>query len=98
MVTGILAAIGGLAALFVPLDLTGFLLVREGKRPMPGWRRHELLISAPASAAIPDISRGGEPRRGSAIRRREALHLGRGGTGNLGTASSAVGAADSPFM
>jgi len=42
MVTGILAAIGGLVALFVLLDLTGFLLVRAGKRPMPGWRRNEL--------------------------------------------------------
>lgn len=98
MVTGILAAIGGLVALFVLLDLTGFVLVRAGKRPMPGWRRNELFISAFASAAIPDISRGGEPRRGSAVRRREALHPGRGGSGNLGTASSAVGAADSPFM
>jgi hypothetical protein len=59
MVTGILAATGGLVALFVLFDLTGFLLVRAGKRPMLGWRRNELLISAFASAVIPDISRGG---------------------------------------
>src|SRR5512132_523407 len=98
MVTGILAATGGLVALFLLLDLTGFLLARAGQRPMPGWRRNELLISMFASAAIPDISRGGEPRRGSAVRRREALQLGRGGTGNPGMASSAVWAADSPFM
>jgi hypothetical protein len=98
MVTGILAAIGGLVALFVLLDLTGLLPVRAGKRPMPGWRRNALFISAFASAAIPDISRGGEPRRGSPVRRRERLHLGQAGTGNPGTASSAVWAADSPFF
>jgi hypothetical protein len=98
MVAGVLAAIGGLVARFVLLDLTGFLVTRAGKRPVPGWQRNELLISAFARAAIPDISRGGGPRRGSAVRRREALHLGRGGTGNPGTASSAVRAADSPFM
>jgi|SRR5512132_3289289 hypothetical protein len=98
MVIGILAAIGGLVALFVLFDLTGFLLVRAGKRPMPGWRRNELLISAFASVAIPDMSRGGEPRRGSSVRRREALHLGQAGTGNPGTASSAVGAAGSPYF
>jgi hypothetical protein len=39
MLIGILAAIGGLVALFGLLDLTDFLLVRAGKRPMPGWRR-----------------------------------------------------------
>jgi hypothetical protein len=98
MVSGILATIGGLVALFVLLDLTGFLLARAGQRPMPGWRQNELLISMFASAAIPHISRGGEPRRGSPVRRREAPHLGQAGTGNPGTASSAVWAADSPFI
>jgi hypothetical protein len=39
MVMGVLAAIGGLVALFGLLDLTDFLLVRTGKRPRPGWRR-----------------------------------------------------------
>jgi hypothetical protein len=39
MVIGALAAIGGLVVLFGLLDLTDFLLVRAGKRPMPGWRR-----------------------------------------------------------
>lgn len=39
MFIGVLAAIGGLVALFALLDLTDFLLVRAGKRPMPGWRR-----------------------------------------------------------
>ena len=39
MLIGVLAAIGGLIALFGLLDLTDFLLVRAGKRPMPGWRR-----------------------------------------------------------
>jgi hypothetical protein len=39
MVIGVLAAIAGLVALFGLLDLTDFLLVRTGKRPMPGWRR-----------------------------------------------------------
>jgi hypothetical protein len=39
MLIGILAAIGGLVALFGLLDVTDFLLVRAGKRPMPGWRR-----------------------------------------------------------
>ena len=39
MVIGVLAAIGGLIALFGLLDLTDFLLVRAGKQPMPGWRR-----------------------------------------------------------
>jgi hypothetical protein len=39
MLIGVLAAIGGLVALFGLLDLTDFLLVRTGKRPMPGWRR-----------------------------------------------------------
>jgi hypothetical protein len=39
MLIGVLAAIGGLVALFGLLDLTDFLLVRAGKRPMPGWRR-----------------------------------------------------------
>jgi hypothetical protein len=33
------AAIGGLIALFGVLDVTDFLLVRAGKRPLPGWRR-----------------------------------------------------------
>jgi len=37
----ILAAIGGLVALFVLLDLTDFLLARAGKRPLPGWRRRQ---------------------------------------------------------
>ena len=36
MVIGVLAAIGGLIALFGLLDLTDFLLVRAGKQPMPG--------------------------------------------------------------
>ena len=39
MLLGVLAAIGGLVALLGLLDLTDFLLVRAGKRPMPGWRR-----------------------------------------------------------
>lgn len=39
MLIGVLAAIGGLVVLFGLLDLTDFLLVRAGKRPMPGWRR-----------------------------------------------------------
>ena len=39
MLIGVLAAIGGLVALLGLLDLTDFLLVRAGKRPMPGWRR-----------------------------------------------------------
>lgn len=39
MVIGVLAAIGGLVAVLGLLDLTDFLLVRAGKRPMPGWRR-----------------------------------------------------------
>jgi hypothetical protein len=39
MLIGVLAAIGGLVALFGLLDLTDFLLVRAGKRPLPGWRR-----------------------------------------------------------
>jgi len=39
MLIGVLAAIGGLVTLFGLLDLTDFLLVRTGKRPMPGWRR-----------------------------------------------------------
>jgi len=39
MLIGVLAAIGGLIALFGLLDLTDFLLVRAGKQPMPGWRR-----------------------------------------------------------
>ena len=38
MVINVLAAIGGLAVLFGLLDLTDFLLVRAGKRPLPGWR------------------------------------------------------------
>jgi hypothetical protein len=39
MVIGALAVIGALVVLFGLLDLTDFLLVRAGKRPMPGWRR-----------------------------------------------------------
>jgi hypothetical protein len=39
MFIGVLAAIGGLIALFSLLDLIDFLLLRAGKRPMPGWRR-----------------------------------------------------------
>lgn len=39
MATGTLAAIGGLVALFVLLDPTDLLLIRAGKRPLPGWRR-----------------------------------------------------------
>ena len=39
MVIGVLAVIGGLVVLFGLLDLTDFLFVRAGKRPMPGWRR-----------------------------------------------------------
>jgi hypothetical protein len=39
MVISVLAAIGGLVAVFGLLDVTDFLLVRAGKRPMPGWRR-----------------------------------------------------------
>jgi hypothetical protein len=32
-------SIGGLVALLGLLDLTDYLLLRAGKRPMPGWRR-----------------------------------------------------------
>ena len=39
MLIGGLAAIGGLLTLLGLLDLTDFLLVRAGKRPMPGWPR-----------------------------------------------------------
>lgn len=39
MLIGVLAVIGGLVVLFGLLDLTDFLLVRAGKRPMLGWRR-----------------------------------------------------------
>jgi hypothetical protein len=39
MVIGVLAAIGGLVALLALLDLTNYLLLRAGKRPMPGSRR-----------------------------------------------------------
>jgi hypothetical protein len=39
MLIGILAGIGALIALFGLLDVTDFLLVRSGKRPLPGWRR-----------------------------------------------------------
>ena len=38
MVVTVLAIIGGLAALFVLLDLTDFFLVRAGHRSLPGWR------------------------------------------------------------
>ena len=38
MVITVLAIIGGLAVLFVLLDLTDFFLVRAGHRALPGWR------------------------------------------------------------
>jgi len=39
MLIVVLAAIGGFVALLGLLDVTDYLLVRAGKRPMPGWRR-----------------------------------------------------------
>lgn len=39
MLIGVLAAIGGLVTLLGLLDVTDFLLVRAGKRPLPGWPR-----------------------------------------------------------
>jgi hypothetical protein len=39
MLIVVLAAIGGVVALLGLLDVTDYLLVRAGKRPMPGWRR-----------------------------------------------------------
>ena len=39
MLIGVLAAIGGLVALFGLCHVSDFLLIRAGKRPLPGWRR-----------------------------------------------------------
>jgi hypothetical protein len=39
MVIGVLAAIAGLIVVAGLLDLTNYLLIRAGKRPMPGSRR-----------------------------------------------------------
>ena len=36
MLIGVLAAIGGLVTLLGLLDVTDFLLVRAGNRPLPG--------------------------------------------------------------
>jgi hypothetical protein len=62
MVINVLAAIGGLAVLLLLLDLTDFLLVRAGKRPLPGWRPILSGVPTLATAKIPDINRA-EPRQ-----------------------------------
>ena len=78
MLIGVLAAIGGLAVVFGLLDLTDFLLVRAGKRPMPRWRRIRDSRAYFRSAAIPGVNRG-DPRRGRPARRRDADHRAGGG-------------------
>lgn len=78
MVIGILAAIVGLVALLGLLDLTDLLLVRTGKRSMPGWRtpgcRDGLWACAPGGHALqaagarcrlPPLTRAGRPGPGA---------------------------------